>query len=152
LRRSARRGREWCDPVLHRSARGAVRRSGGPRARARGRARGLRLRDRQGSGDVALPADHAAAPPRAGRRDPPQRALAPPALLLRAVRRYGLVSPRSRVARAVAVLASFALVVLAVTVVATLWDLETGTTPLLIQTDAFQVGDVEVRLREAAVV
>jgi hypothetical protein len=41
---------------------------------------------------------------------------------------------------------------LVVTIAATLWDLETGSTPLLIQSDAFRIGDVRVRLSEAALV
>jgi Calcineurin-like phosphoesterase len=44
------------------------------------------------------------------------------------------------------------LVVVAATLVATLWDLETGSTPLLIQTSQLQIGDIRVRLEEAAVV
>jgi hypothetical protein len=59
---------------------------------------------------------------------------------------------RSRVASQMISSAGVLLVGLAATVVVTLWDLETGSTPLLIQADQFQVGDVSVRLEEAAVV
>jgi len=60
--------------------------------------------------------------------------------------------PRSRAVRLSIAAAILLPAVLGTTVAATLWDLEMGTTPLLIQTDEFQVGDVNVRLREAAVV
>ena len=59
---------------------------------------------------------------------------------------------RSRVASLLIASTSLLLAVLAMTVAATLWDLETGSTPLIIQTDQFQIGDVSVRLEEAGVV
>jgi hypothetical protein len=48
--------------------------------------------------------------------------------------------------------ANLLLVVLAVTVAATLWDLETGSTPMMIQAEEFHLGDVSVRLDEAGIV
>jgi hypothetical protein len=59
---------------------------------------------------------------------------------------------RSRVARAAIAVASLLIAVVGITAIATLGDLETGSTPLLLQTDALQLGDVRVRLEEAAVV
>jgi hypothetical protein len=59
---------------------------------------------------------------------------------------------RSRVARLLIASASLLLAILTVAVAATLWDLEIGSTPLMIQTDRFQVGDVSVRLEDAGVV
>jgi hypothetical protein len=59
---------------------------------------------------------------------------------------------RPRVARVLIASASFLLAALVVTVAATLWELEAGSTPLMIQTERFQVGDLNVRLEEAAVV
>jgi Calcineurin-like phosphoesterase len=59
---------------------------------------------------------------------------------------------RSWVASPLIASANVLLVMLAATVVATLWDLETASTPMIIRAEEFHVGDVSVRLEEAGIV
>jgi len=60
--------------------------------------------------------------------------------------------PRWRAIKAPIAIACQLSTVLGITSATTLWDLETASTPLLIRTDEFQIGDVNVRLAQAAVV